>query len=71
MRTLSADRFAFHLKRIREVQNLTQEELSAKTGLKATAISHFETGNRLPSLKNLIRIAAALNVELEWLLMTK
>ena len=39
--------------------------LADKTGLKPSAISHFERGRRLPSLKNLVKLADALGVTLD------
>ena len=39
---------------------MTQEELEQRTGLKPTAISHFECGRRKPCLKNLLLLCGAL-----------
>lgn len=39
---------------------MTQEELKQRTGLKPTAISHFECGRRRPCLKNLLLLCFAL-----------
>jgi DNA-binding Xre family transcriptional regulator len=39
---------------------MTQEELERRTGLKPTAISHFECGRRKPCLKNLLLLCGAL-----------
>ena len=55
-------KFARKLKMVREARRLTQAELSQKTGLHQTAISHFETGGREPCLANLRRLAVALRV---------
>ncbi len=69
---LHPSRFAFHLRRVREVCGWTQEELAQRCGLQPAAISHFETGHRTPSLGNFIKVAEALkdggDLELEWLL---
>lgn len=39
---------------------MTQEELGRRTGLKPTAISHFESGRRKPCLKNLLLLCGSL-----------
>ena len=39
-----------------------------RTGLQASAISHFETGTRRPSFDNLRRLADALEVTTDYLL---
>lgn len=44
----------------RESVCMTQEELSIATGLKPTAISHFERGRRKPCIKNLLLLCSAL-----------
>jgi transcriptional regulator with XRE-family HTH domain len=36
--------FRHNLRRIREMSELTQEQLAEMTGLQPAAISHFETG---------------------------
>ena len=46
----------------REFLNMTQEELSEKTGLHRTYISDIERGARNVSLKNLSRLAIALEL---------
>lgn len=53
------------LRECRERRGWTQSELAAKCGLKPSAISHFETGGRVPSAGNLIRLADALDVTLD------
>jgi transcriptional regulator with XRE-family HTH domain len=42
------------------LRGLKQADLAERTGLKQSAISHFECGRRLPSMKNLVRLADAL-----------
>lgn len=53
-----------------EIRKLTQAELSEKSGLPATSISHFENtkGTRKPSFDNLRRLAQALDVTTDYLL---
>lgn len=60
--------FPERLKQARELRGLNQSELAAKTGLQASAISHFETGARKPSFDNLRRLADKLNVTTDYLL---
>lgn len=50
------------LRAARNYRDLTQQELAGKTGMKPAAISHFETGQRTPSIPNIIRLCRALNV---------
>lgn len=66
--TLSSSHFAVQLRTYREYRELTQEQLAEKTGLKPTAISHFECGQRKASLENLCRLCNALNIEPQCLL---
>lgn len=51
----------------RENINWTQLDLAKATGLQAAAISHFECGQRLPSLPNAVKLCVALKVSLDWL----
>lgn len=60
--------FAQNLREIRAVLGMSQEELAKRSGLKASAISHFETGRREPSLANLRRIRNALGASYDALL---
>ena len=52
----------------RELQSLTQTELAEKCGLLPSAISHFETGTRMPSCTNLYILAQKLQVSIDYLL---
>ena len=58
-----------NIKRLRQAtridRTMSQTDLAAKTGLKPCAISHFETGKRTPSVKNLVKLAEALGVTLD------
>jgi transcriptional regulator with XRE-family HTH domain len=56
------------LRETRQRKNLSQSELAEKTGLQASAISHFESGRRMPSFENMIRLADALTVTLDFLM---
>jgi len=60
--------FAGNLRSLRELRRLTQAELGARAGIAAASISHFETGQRAPSLESLVRVADALEVSVDGLL---
>jgi len=53
--------FPHNLRATREMRELTQDQLAELTGLQPAAVSHFETGQRQPNLRNLVRLALALN----------
>ena len=63
-----ASMFPARLQDARMSQGTTQEELAGVTGLQASAISHFECGRRLPSVRNLLLLCEALEVSADWLL---
>ena len=46
-------------------QNLTQKELSARTGINQADISKPENGTRNPSIRLLQRLAAGMNMKLK------
>jgi transcriptional regulator with XRE-family HTH domain len=52
----------------REIRQVGQEELAKKAGLPPSSISHFECGRRKPSLRNLVRLADALEMSADFLL---
>lgn len=61
--------FPSRLRTAREqLRHLSQAELAERSGLQASAISHFETGSRKPSFDNLRRLAEALSVTTDYLL---
>jgi transcriptional regulator with XRE-family HTH domain len=63
-----AARFASNLRSLREMRALTQAELGHRAGIGAASISHFETGQRVPSLESLVKVADALDVPVDALL---
>jgi len=48
------------IRKAREAKGITQAQLATRTGFKPAAISHFECGQRTPSIPNLIRLCRAL-----------
>ena len=55
------------LKKARQKKGYTQAELAEMCECKQTAISNAENGRSVPEIYNLIRIAQALDVSLDWL----
>ncbi len=53
-----------NIKKFREIKGLTQNKLSEATGISADYISEIERGKKNPSLKRLILIAEALEVDI-------
>ena len=49
------------LLKLRNEQNLTQQELADRTGINRSDISKIEHGNANPSLKTMKRLAAAMS----------
>ena len=61
----------YRIKEIREKQNMTQEELSAQSGVSRATISSLENGSsRSTTTKTLMRIARTLGVPVEELFFT-
>jgi len=57
-------RFGLMIKKNREKQNLSQEELAEKCGLHRTYISSVERGKRNISLLNINKIEKSLHIKL-------
>lgn len=55
--------FGQRVREARERKFLTQEQFAKRAGFHPSHVSHFETGERTPSLPNLIRLYRALDVE--------
>jgi len=58
----------FNIRRIREEKDLSQEELAQLAGLHRAYIGQIERGEKNIGLKNLDKIAKALNVSIKVLL---
>ena len=57
-----------NLRKFRDLRGYTQAQLGLRSGVGAASISHFETGQRTPTLETLIKLADALNVTVDSLL---
>lgn len=56
----------YRIKEVREEKRMTQEELSAKSGISRTTISSLENGTvRSTSTKTLLKIATALETTVD------
>jgi transcriptional regulator with XRE-family HTH domain len=53
------------IRSFREMRGLTQGELGLRAGMGSASVSHFETGQRVPSLESLVKLADALEVSLD------
>jgi transcriptional regulator with XRE-family HTH domain len=62
------ENFAYELLNARLFRNLTQKELSRRTGISPEEISRIEGGRRNPTVKMLKRLAEGLDMELRILL---
>jgi transcriptional regulator with XRE-family HTH domain len=56
------DTFGDHVKRLREVRRLTQEELAARSGLAADTIRRLEHQEFSPSLRTLRKVCQGLEL---------
>jgi transcriptional regulator with XRE-family HTH domain len=57
-----AEKFGAVVRRLREHQGLTQEELAERAEVSATYIGFIERGDNVPTLSIILRIASALGV---------
>ncbi len=63
-----AEIFRSSLRALREMRGLTQGELGKRAGIAAASVSHFETGQRVPSLDSIVKLSDALEVSVDALL---
>lgn len=56
------------IQQLRELAGMSQSDLAARTGLQPSAISHFETGHREPSMANLRKLCVALKCSADMVL---
>ena len=59
-----------NIKKYREKRKITQEKLAEITGISRDYISEIERGKKTPSLKRLILIAEALEIDIQVLFKT-
>lgn len=57
-----------NIKRLRLEKHLTQKQLGERLGVGTSIICGYESQERLPSIKILIKLAAEFNVTIEYLL---
>lgn len=57
-----AETFAVRVRRYREAEGLTQQELADKAGVHRNAISRWETGFSRPTVPWLLKLSGALGV---------
>lgn len=60
--------FSRRLREAREIRHLSQSDLAGRARLQQTAVSHYESGTRRPSLRNLRRLSEALEVTTDYLI---
>ena len=61
-------RFASRLIAMRDMLNMTQRELSEKTGIAQGDISKIENGNANPSLETIDRLIKGMNGEIDFVI---
>jgi transcriptional regulator with XRE-family HTH domain len=59
--------FPRRLRAARELRRLSQAELAERARLQQAAVSHYESGTRRPSLRNLRRLSESLEVTTDYL----
>jgi transcriptional regulator with XRE-family HTH domain len=59
--------FSRRLRAARAIRGLSQSNLAERARLQQAAVSHYESGTRRPSLRNLRRLAEALEVTTDYL----
>lgn len=57
------------IKEIREINNLTQDELAERADLSKVFIAYIEIGKRKPSLESIVKISQALDTSIDNILM--
>lgn len=62
---IGGDIITFSVERLRKEKGLTQVELAAKLGVSQGAVSMIERGDRMPSMKMLLKLSEVLGVSIE------
>ena len=60
--------FGERIKMIRKLRGFTRSDIAKQLGVSRPLIAAYETGTSEPSLKNLIALVQALNINTDWLL---
>ena len=60
--------FAKRLKEVRLIRGYTQDHLSKLTQMHPKAIARYETGSTMPTADNVVKIAQALEISTDYLL---
>lgn len=60
--------FGARLRALRKQKDLTQQQLAERVGMKNSVISFYEVGERVPSPRVIVRLAAVLGVSTDYLL---
>ena len=50
---------------MRKERGITQQEIADRTGIKRTNVARIESGRNAPTIEVLVKLAAALDMELE------
>lgn len=50
---------------LRKERGITQQEIANRTGIKRTNVARIESGKNAPTIEVLVKLAAALDMELE------
>ena len=51
--------------KLRKEKGITQQEIADRTGIKRTNVARIESGRKAPTIEVLVKLAAALDMELE------
>lgn len=51
--------------KLRKEKGITQQEIAERTGMKRTNVARIESGKNAPTIEVLVKLAAALDMELE------
>lgn len=60
--------FSYTLRNLREKKNISQSQLAVAVGVERSAIAHWESGDRVPGTKYLVKLAEVLGVDVSTLL---
>ena len=66
--TITTDGFSTRLITLCDLRGLTYEDLALRSGINVTQIGHYAIGGRLPSARNIHRLACALDISADVLL---